>query len=51
MIALGFENRCMSAFRDRQEMVRMRCRLDGINGDLDIAVRTVFESDRTRQTR
>ena len=38
-------------FRDRQEMMRMARRADRVDGDLNVAVRTVLESDWHRQSR
>ena len=41
-VAAGVDNRRMTGFGDRQEVVRMIGRADGVDGDFQVAVRTVF---------
>ena len=48
-IAAGMHNGGMPRFGYRQEVMRMTCRANRVDGDFQIAVRTVFETDRTRQ--
>src|ERR1700712_3762011 len=39
----------MATLGNGQEMMRLRRCLDGVDGDLDVAVRAVLEADRARQ--
>ena len=45
-VAAGVDNRRMTGFGYRQEVVRMIGGADGIDGDFQVAVRTVFKTDR-----
>ena len=51
LVAGCLENRRMTALGDREEVVRLRGRFDGINSHLDVTGRAVFEADRAAQAR
>src|SRR5258705_393386 len=51
LVARGVHDGGVTAFGDRQEVVRRGGRLDRIDRDLHAAVGSVLEPDRTRQTR
>jgi len=49
LVALGLHDRHLAVLVHRQKVVSARSRLDGVGGDLDVAVGTVLEADGGRQ--
>ena len=47
-VALGLKNCRMSLFGDRQKMMRMSSRLNGIDRNLNISIGPIFKTHRTR---
>ena len=50
-VAMGLHDRHLAVLVHRQKVVATGGRLDGVSGDLDVAVGTVLEADRRRQAR
>jgi hypothetical protein len=51
LVAVGLHDGHLAVLVHRQEVVAARRRLDGVGGDLDVAVGAVLEADRRRQAR
>ena len=49
-VAGSLENRRLAAFGDRQKVMRVLRGTDGIDRDLHVSARAIFETDRARET-
>ncbi len=50
-VAAGIHNRRMTPFSDGEEAMRRAGGVDGVNGDFNRAISTIFKTDRTREAR